>query len=72
MSLDVFKTHAIPMATVMNNDIGATGELFFIFLRDTTKPGLWTMDWTVDWTMDWVFLYAMSSTWFAARLKRAL
>jgi len=20
--------------------------------RDTTKPGLWTLDWTVDWTLD--------------------
>ena len=20
--------------------------------RDTTKPGLWTMDWTTDWTVD--------------------
>ena len=38
-------------------------------LRDTTKPGLWTMDWTVDWTMDWAFLIEMSSlanNWFAA------
>ena len=32
----------------------------------------WTVDWTMDWTMDWAFLYEMSSTWFAARLKRAL
>jgi len=20
--------------------------------RDTTKPGLWTLDWTMDWTLD--------------------
>ena len=33
--------------------------------RDTTKPGLWTMDWTVDWA----FLIEMSClaiNWFAA------
>jgi len=22
------------------------------FVRDTTKPGLWTLDWTMDWTLD--------------------
>ena len=37
MSLDVFKTHAVPMATVMNNDIGAIGELLFIFLKDVAS-----------------------------------
>ena len=37
---------------------------FATLVRDTTKPGLWTMDWTVDWTMDWAFLYELScSTW---------
>ena len=25
----------------------------WVYLRDTAKPGLWTLDWTVDWTMDW-------------------
>jgi len=20
--------------------------------RDTTKPGLWTLDWTMDWTLN--------------------
>ena len=28
-------------------------------VRDSTKPGLWTLDWTVDWIlnsiMDWIF-----------------
>jgi hypothetical protein len=24
-----------------------------MYLRDTAKPGLWTLDWTMDWTMDW-------------------
>ena len=45
--------------------------LYRLVVRDTTKPGLWTM----DWTMDWAFLYEMScltTTWFVARLKRAL
>ena len=43
--------------------------IFLPPLRDTTKPGLWTMDWTVDWTMDRAFLIEMSSlaiNWFAA------
>ena len=23
-----------------------------LIYRDSTKPGLWTLDWTVDWTLD--------------------
>ena len=22
-------------------------------MRDTSKPGPWTLDWTMDWTVDW-------------------
>ena len=50
-------------------DLKETGE------RDTTKPGLWTMDWTVDWTMDWAFLYELSCSTticFATWLERDL
>ena len=47
----------------------------FSILRDTTKPGLWTMDWTVDWTMDWAFLHELSCSTticFATWLERDL
>jgi len=29
--------------------------------RDTTKPGLWTLDWTVDWTLDWTVDWTLDS-----------
>ena len=38
------------------NSAGLISCLKDAFARDTTKPGLWTM----DWTMDWAFLYELS------------
>ena len=36
-----------------------------LFFRDTTNPGLWTLDWTKDWTMDLIILYQYLSSGMA-------